>query len=247
VRNINDAELNKFLYACVTRGHTTNEQQELVWRWGGGSADFVLKQGIILDAGNQQYQLQLAQEAVTELQMKGQQLNEEAEEMMLNLKMHEELLTEVLEQAESEFPEAFIQLLLWTERRVQQRALFTNHEWAQNKRPRPGGEKGSFEGTSAAQTIETGTEAEILTAIFASEFHSGEAATGNVCRQDVESFLKELRYDPSIATVHEYTDVPLMGGPEGSPKIEREYCLKICQDSFSTVALENNPGLTGKA
>lgn len=67
-----------------------------------------------MDAGNQQYQLQLAQEAVTELQTKAQQLNEEEEEMMLKVKMHEELLTEVLEQAESEFPEAFIQLLLRT-------------------------------------------------------------------------------------------------------------------------------------
>jgi len=37
-----------------------------------------------------------------------------------------------------------------------------------------------------------------------------------------------------------------MGGPEGSAKIEREYWLKICQDSLSTVALENNPGSTGK-
>ena len=61
---------------------------------------------------------------------------------------------------------------------------------------------GSSKGTSAAQTIETGTEAEIFTAIFASKFHSEEAATGNFCRQDVESFLKELRYDPSIPTVH---------------------------------------------
>ena len=226
-RNIHDPKIREFLDTRVTRGDMIEEQQEFRWVWNGGVTAFVFKQGVVSDAGNQQSQLQL-----------------EAEQRTLKVQQHEKLLIQTLAQVQSEFPEAFLELLLRTNHQVYTTDLCRTHEWTQNKRPHAGGEKGCPGDTSAAQTIETGIEADIFTAIFAAQFHLEEAATQNLSKQDVGAFLNELRYDPNIATVHAYNDSAFQGAQEGPLKIEREYWIKISRDSTAT--LQHNPGLAGK-